>query len=158
MSQREEFEKCFERVTEMRVRSPKGLENSYAIVGWKLWQVQAEEIERLRQQVEHLANGVKDGATIRCKLETELWEHKERIAELEQVLQWQPIETAPKDGSNILGFDSNFPSNGAYITWFAEKYGSYQWCSDSTNDFGGWEIPTHWMPLPKPPKALEGKP
>lgn len=61
---------------------------------------------------------------------------------------WQPIETAPKDGIAILGY-----SDGAMATvrWCA--LGNYWelvvvggWAEDDE-----WE-PTHWQPLPTPPK------
>lgn len=53
---------------------------------------------------------------------------------------WQPIETAPKDGRVILGFHENY---GIEKTWFFRKTWGKNSCS--------WE-PTHWMPLPEPPK------
>lgn len=65
---------------------------------------------------------------------------------------WQPIETAPKDGTPILmrleGFE--WPDVGA---WFdAGRNG---------HDYGWWQShtmpvrPTHWQPLPAPPVLLE---
>lgn len=54
---------------------------------------------------------------------------------------WQPIETAPKDGTQLLLW-SNRPTVGAYgqryQNWFTIP-GEYT-CR-----------PTHWMPLPEPP-------
>ena len=65
---------------------------------------------------------------------------------------WQPIETAPKDGTEVLLIISayNDPSRGrAYVI------ARWEW--------GGWiddeEIsihpPTHWRPLPQPPGEEE---
>lgn len=67
--------------------------------------------------------------------------------------KWQPIEIAPKDGSDILCTDglevkTAFWSTNAWVTWNREGSWRALLCwSDS-------EIicPTHWMPLPKPPK------
>lgn len=64
--------------------------------------------------------------------------------------QWQPIETAPKDGSWILVSD---PSG----TWMdSARFYEGAWCSWPTTicQYGPEEDPpTHWMPLPEPPNA-----
>lgn len=59
--------------------------------------------------------------------------------------EWQPIETAPKDGTLILGVD-------AHSRIFVMEWENSSWLSDSCRDFGGFEYPSHWMPLPEPPK------
>ncbi len=60
---------------------------------------------------------------------------------------WQPIETAPKvetefenEATELLLYDEN---DGRYIGWWRKG----QW-RDSEYIF----YPTHWMPLPEPPK------
>ena len=61
---------------------------------------------------------------------------------------WQPIETAPKDGTLVLLY-----GNGARVQWQVSE-----WYIE--DEFAGWhpwnwpdyEKPTHWMQLPKPPK------
>ena len=67
-----------------------------------------------------------------------------RIHELEAQTQWQPIETAPKDGTQCL------LSNDVYkeIAGWDELNNSWI-CTAGFIEF----IPTHWMPLPKPPKG-----
>ena len=58
---------------------------------------------------------------------------------------WQPIETAPKDGTDILIWDNDFGCmvvNWSYRRWWASH--------DSEDNY--WPEPTHWMHLPPPPK------
>jgi hypothetical protein len=51
---------------------------------------------------------------------------------------WQPIETAPKDGTEILAWDGD----QHIVAWFD---GDWRF-SDDRQCF-----PTHWQPLPAPP-------
>jgi hypothetical protein len=58
-------------------------------------------------------------------------------------MEWQPIETAPKDGSDFLVFIANGKITiGRYIA------GSH-FAGDSLGN--GDTLPTHWMPLPPKP-------
>lgn len=60
--------------------------------------------------------------------------------------EWQPIETAPKDG-RILGW------NGFEVESL-EKFDDV-WGQVSDSGRITASRPTHWMPLPKPPKDAE---
>ena len=92
---------------------------------------------------------------------------------------WQPIETAPRDGTPILIFQPNagfggeprhhympdgalLPGEYSYSTsdprlqWYDDK----RWAIGYWRPWGGWGnrnstdvSPTHWMPLPEPPDA-----
>lgn len=79
-------------------------------------------------------------------------------------MEWQPIETAPKDGTQIIGYgiiretayirDEEHPvgywgkeDSGPMVRQTYFKAGLWQ-----TNGFGSMR-PTHWMPLPNPPEA-----
>ena len=82
---------------------------------------------------------------------------KARIAELEAALtqnQWQPIETAPKDGTLIFVWYEH-PVNKYAV--FDIKIKLANWIIDlhewQVADVGGNVPPilTHWMPLPHPP-------
>ena len=70
------------------------------------------------------------------------------IAKAEQrVAEWQPIETAPKDGSFIL---LATPKGRIADGFWSLVYGVWSWPYVMVE-------PTHWMPLPTPPKrSMEG--
>jgi hypothetical protein len=66
---------------------------------------------------------------------------------------WQPIETAPKDGTFVmLWVGGDYPAHCArFEIW---KDGSAGWVA--SNHGGVWTCvqfgtATHWMPLPAPP-------
>jgi hypothetical protein len=84
------------------------------------------------------------------------------------VSEWQPIETAPKDGTEILVYRhdcgillARWIAAGQFLTepelasmtddevetpdWFVADFVSGCRLDDN-------EAPTHWMPLPEPPK------
>lgn len=62
-----------------------------------------------------------------------------------EIGDWQPIETAPKNGSCILAWCEQYHSP---VTM--KYYGNLGWMIDY--DLGRMKYqPTHWMPLPKPP-------
>ena len=68
--------------------------------------------------------------------------------------QWQPIETAPKDGTNIILFGEGKVTVGGWVS--AEDQGAEPG-EEYLIAAGWWSIdladnnPTHWMPLPDPP-------
>lgn len=69
--------------------------------------------------------------------------------------EWQPISTAPKDGTTVLLFRRVEPWNVVgYGTWF-DDYGAQGWLARGFSDPPGnlgLVHPTHWAPLPKPPQ------
>ena len=73
-------------------------------------------------------------------------EAADRIEELEAKLAWQPIETAPKDGTEIIV--------GASLPWHGWRCDMVAWDKNRTMwwDNNGLPYqPTHWMSLPAPP-------
>jgi hypothetical protein len=77
-------------------------------------------------------------------------------AEIEQrgrPLEWQRIETAPKDGTALLGYFGSTageePPDMAVTKFNAE---SDAWISTEV-PFEEFDTPTHWMPLPDPPES-----
>lgn len=72
--------------------------------------------------------------------------------------EWQPIETAPKDGSQFQVWISEDGSGSAY--WeprarFNAENGTLEIYGEIYGDWGWYAIeagnPTHWMTSPKPP-------
>jgi hypothetical protein len=66
--------------------------------------------------------------------------------------EWQPIETAPKDGTLVLLFIEDF--HYVTVAWFCIATGLWP-SNDAFNDDRepcNVGLPTHWMPLPAPPK------
>jgi hypothetical protein len=69
-------------------------------------------------------------------------------------MNWQPIETAPKDGTFILGYYADRPWLWDIVQWDAGYLGGAWWGGGHEND-GPLFPPTHWMPLPDPPVATK---
>lgn len=71
-------------------------------------------------------------------------------------MNWQPIKTAPRDGTNILlAWGQDGVSQGHYVPGLQ---GTHPWKFIDTNDGITWLInhavdgpggPSHWMPMPK---------
>jgi hypothetical protein len=67
--------------------------------------------------------------------------------------QWQPIDTAPKDGSPFLAYwlrrhtdGKRYEAAQPYVVAHYQGNHLYpSWIGDDT--------PTHWQPLPEPPTA-----
>jgi hypothetical protein len=66
--------------------------------------------------------------------------------------QWQPIETAPKDGTRILAYCPNHPDVGSItrVTWWRQAKDGHGFIGWGEFNEQYWP-PTHWMPLPAPP-------
>ena len=72
---------------------------------------------------------------------------------------WQPIETAPKDGTPVLVFCPEFPAEHSRNV--APRVMEARWNNPGMDPRNGawgdpvydeWNCePTHWMPLPAPP-------
>jgi hypothetical protein len=70
-------------------------------------------------------------------------------------MDWQPIDTAPKDGTSILGFISDGAM--AVVEFVKASDGSCGWemfhenLPDRTRGYFCALTLTHWQPLPPPP-------
>ena len=72
-------------------------------------------------------------------------------------MEWQPIDTAPKDMDILLYCQRRGIVRGH---WNTDEYGrnpAPYWTHDRERTWGVRETrddqPTHWMPLPQPPEA-----
>ena len=83
--------------------------------------------------------------------------------------EWQPIETAPKDGTPFLTFSADAQANpqesalgikstpALVMAWLAGDVEPYPVDEHGDwHDFHGY-MPTHWMPLPAPPAQKGGR-
>lgn len=75
------------------------------------------------------------------------------LAEVES-RRWQPIETAPKDGTYILAYPV-LNQVACVVSWQRTRGWLGCWRMPMTNEAAPYD-PTHWMPLPEPPQAKEG--
>lgn len=76
------------------------------------------------------------------------------LANQQGVGGWQPIETAPKDGTRVL------------LAWDGVRVGYYLDNSRTGRAWAGWKVPsmepwpssqpTHWRPMPEPPTQPAG--
>lgn len=60
---------------------------------------------------------------------------------------WQAIETAPKDGTWIMGWAER-DSSPYRISWGTNHDGRLTWCTNFGSFYDGYI--THWVPLPEP--------
>jgi len=75
---------------------------------------------------------------------------------------WQPIETAPKDGTRVLiaggtvsfWTERDVPFSDISIAYWCGGYDPH-WRGEDMQAHDEWYAhkPTHWMPLPEPPLA-----
>jgi hypothetical protein len=73
--------------------------------------------------------------------------------------EWAPIETAPKDGTKIIGYQPKTDDEGEIInvmewmprqSWHRSDFTGL-WVEAHGEQYESYK-PTHWMPLPEPPK------
>lgn len=74
-------------------------------------------------------------------------------------MEWQPIETAPRDGTQFLGYSAALGRTPMYVCWWSTsvRNGEPFICVLGGGEIYGSKMvrdlfPTHWMPLPEPPK------
>jgi hypothetical protein len=85
----------------------------------------------------------------------------ERAFAAGQEAMWQPIETAPRDGTAFIGIKGKMVfrtyCSQHYVKWPHEEGGpTFQevWSREDDSSIFPWK-PTHWMPLPSRPEGGE---
>lgn len=74
----------------------------------------------------------------------------------QEAMQWRPIESAPRDGTEILVWVGHNPLNGHKPEWSHMAHARW-----TKHNNGGWVweglcgLITHWMPLPEAPHVEE---
>lgn len=65
-------------------------------------------------------------------------------------MKWHPIDTAPKDGTLLIGF---VPNSAIYEVIFIRHWPDDDfWMHDLGNEAFQMDVePTHWMSIPAPP-------
>lgn len=69
-------------------------------------------------------------------------------------MSWQLIKTAPKDGSSILlSKTGKWVMEGCWWdAWYADDRNQGWMPANVDEEYGRYVDPTHWQPLPEPPK------
>lgn len=62
---------------------------------------------------------------------------------------WQPIETAPRDGTRILVAADDYVGMARFES---DRLPEYCWVDEEGSGAGSNSV-THWMPLPDPPQG-----
>lgn len=133
-----------------------------------------EDIGRHSAEIQRLGNAVRDGSatpemayawlTHPYVCTSDMVKAAARIMASAPPAVWQPIETAPKDGTPVLLWwrDERDVEWWACGSWRQFGDGSRGWCGESfhASEEKSWtrllgQHPTHWMPLPSPPTPGE---
>ena len=78
-----------------------------------------------------------------------------RYVHADLVPTWQPIETAPKDGTNILLCDGDAGDSPQFTGhWVADEQAWWGW--ESECEMLAF-CPSHWKPLSEPPTTDQGR-
>lgn len=81
-----------------------------------------------------------------ARIDRKMAKHAARIVD-----DWEPMDTAPKDGTVILVYrkiDADTIMN--LVAWWSEKDRAWQY--GKFDRLRSELSPTHWMPLPEPPQ------
>jgi hypothetical protein len=68
------------------------------------------------------------------------------------VSEWQPIESAPKDGTEILVTDARTKDWTHVAYWDDAVSAEYPWMHADADSSWHKDMFTHWMPVPAAPQ------
>jgi len=68
---------------------------------------------------------------------------------MKRFVGWHPIETAPTDGTYVLGWSKRHGMSIGPVANYKRRE-----MPAPKNSVCGWFQPTHWLPLPSPPDEL----
>ena len=130
----------------------------------EMLRTQAAKIEELQLENESLKQVARFETDVAQQAIADFEEAKGKIEELEKASQWRPIETAPKDGEEILvmymHIDTQIVHNGFWLEDPQDPDSTGWWTylrsEGAREKLEGWRMPTHWIPLPKLP-AIKGE-
>jgi Lar family restriction alleviation protein len=134
------------------------------------WENAWIECDRCGAQGPHVAmqqlpiDNISDEDFIKAKRLVDAEASAAAIAAWNQRNTWQPIETAPRDGTWVLlaggecEFNEESDNKGRTVTarWTNEfshhdTSGCWQFAYYDSGCYGEYENPIHWQPLPSPP-------
>jgi hypothetical protein len=100
--------------------------------------------------------GARDGLKEDClelyRVADMLYDHAVSLSK-PVTLPWQPIETAPKDGTRILTCEEGVVLENQWFNFdVLRRHKGTEYCR-----WFSQQNPTHWMPLPKPPTTKRDK-
>lgn len=74
----------------------------------------------------------------------------QEIVDIAGAMGWQPIDTAPKDGEDLLCY-WRLSNCCSVLSWWSDQDipGAGLWHDSAGSTYND---PTHWMPLPAPPQ------
>lgn len=72
--------------------------------------------------------------------------------------RWHPIETAPRDGTPILGYADGIQTTVQWNALAGQEYGWWNLVETGAYAEDGQWTPTHWMPLPPGPNEQSATP
>lgn len=95
---------------------------------------------------------------IHASFQGEIIDADEQVEKTAMQVAWQPIETAPRDGSYVILYGTMVEPNLGYaaegrepVRQAAVHQGFFSGSSWQTGGLHHWEKVTHWMPLPTAP-------